>query len=834
MRRRFRSILPFSCAFLLLAAWLAAGLPGPAGAQSPESGSAAPETSAPAGEPPAAAPAAAEPAPPQAQPAEPPQRSSAERRRSAAEKRDSAAARRKALEEAGLSAAQIEDLISTLESPDGRDRFISRLKALRAAAEGEPEAPEDKSKSSRFGGRFVATLSDRIEAISEELVAGAGFVVDAPRLVGWVKRQISDPVQQELWIRVLWKLLVVLAAGLIAEWAVRALLARPRHAIEGQSRDGWWLRLPFLVARTFLDVMPIVAFAGAAYIVLPLVDPSEVTRLVAISLVNASVVARAVMAIARMFFVPRATNLRILKLRDEDANYVVVWVRRITNVAVYGYFIAEAGLLLGMPEAGYAALTKLIGLLLALLIMIFILQNRHVVADWIRGPEREAMPGITMIRRRFADIWHVLAIIYVFAVYVVWALEIEGGFDFVFRATMLSIVILVAAKLLVVASRNAVDRGFGLREELVEQFPGLSVRANRYFRLLHVFITIAVCVIAAFAILEAWGVDSFAWISTPIGRRVTGSVLTSAFVIAIAILFWEMTSSVIERYLARGEKGEVTLSARAKTLLPLLRKTLMIVISTIVGFIVLSEIGVNIGPLLAGAGVVGLAIGFGSQTLVKDVITGVFILAEDQFSVGDVVSVDGKAGLVEDITIRTIRLRDLGGSVHIIPFSVVTSVENMTKDFSRYVFDVGIAYREDVDEVIEVLRGLGEEMEADEYFGTLIIQGLEVLGLDSFGDSAIVIKARITTLPIKQWEVGREFNRRMKRRFDELGIEIPFPHQTVYFGENKGGGAPPAFVEINRAPEPPKKIDAPDTPNSGGDTPSTHVDNVDLPAEEDH
>ncbi|MEK9645631.1 MAG: mechanosensitive ion channel family protein, partial [Alphaproteobacteria bacterium] len=157
-------------------------------------------------------------------------------------------------------------------------------------------------------------------------------------------------------------------------------------------------------------------------------------------------------------------------------------------------------------------------------------------------------------------------------------------------------------------------------------------------------------------------------------------------------------------------------------------------------------------------------------------------------------------------------------------FSAVTTVENMTKDYSRYVFNVGIAYREDVDEVIQVLRELGAEMQADEYYGALINEPLEILGLDSFGDSAIIIKARFTTKPIKQWEVGREFNRRMKRRFDELGIEIPFPHQTVYFGENKAGAAPPAYVSLadNRAAGG-KKNDA----GSGrGPTRTDRVDNA--------
>jgi small conductance mechanosensitive channel len=226
-------------------------------------------------------------------------------------------------------------------------------------------------------------------------------------------------------------------------------------------------------------------------------------------------------------------------------------------------------------------------------------------------------------------------------------------------------------------------------------------------------------------------------------------------------------------------------SARVRTLLPLLRTIIVVTLVIMVGLVVLSQIGINITPLLAGAGVIGVAIGFGSQKLVQDVINGMFILAEDTISVGDVVNLDGRGGLVENMTIRYIRLRDFDGSVWTIPFSEVKAVLNMTKDYSRYVLNVEVAYKEDVDRVIEVLKQLGAEMQKDPEYASLILEPIEVVGLDSFGDSSMVIKARITTLPIKQWSVGREFNRRLKKRFDEMGIEIPFPTRTIYYGREK-------------------------------------------------
>ncbi len=259
-----------------------------------------------------------------------------------------------------------------------------------------------------------------------------------------------------------------------------------------------------------------------------------------------------------------------------------------------------------------------------------------------------------------------------------------------------------------------------------------------------------------------------------------------------------MVSAAVERALRarEDEEGASVRGARMRTILPLLRKVVLVTLGTLIVLMVLSEAGINIAPLIAGAGVVGLAVGFGAQKLVQDIITGIFILVEDAVSVGDVVNVAGIGGLVEDLSIRSLRLRDLDGSVHTIPFSSVSTVTNLTKTFSYFVADIGVAYREDTDEVAEVCRKIVDEMRDDERYRRSILEPLEVLGVDRFADSAVILKARIKTRPIKQWDVGREFNRRMKKRFDELGIEIPFPHVTLYFGEDKQGRAPAGRVRV--------------------------------------
>ncbi len=230
---------------------------------------------------------------------------------------------------------------------------------------------------------------------------------------------------------------------------------------------------------------------------------------------------------------------------------------------------------------------------------------------------------------------------------------------------------------------------------------------------------------------------------------------------------------------------------RAQTLSSVIRNLLNVVILVLALMTILGQLGIEIGPLLAAAGIVGLAIGFAGQSLVKDVINGFFILLWDQIRVGDVVQVAGQGGLVEKINLKMTVLRDLAGSVHFIPNGHIDVVTNMTKDYSRYVFEIGVAYREDVDEVMKVIKEVDEEIRKDPEYRNDILEPVEIFGLDKFADSAIVIKARIKTKPIKQWRVGREFNRRLKKKFDEKDIEIPFPHRTIYMGQDKEGKSPP-------------------------------------------
>jgi moderate conductance mechanosensitive channel len=243
-----------------------------------------------------------------------------------------------------------------------------------------------------------------------------------------------------------------------------------------------------------------------------------------------------------------------------------------------------------------------------------------------------------------------------------------------------------------------------------------------------------------------------------------------------------LEKKVIAQKLAEGRKATEE-SKRAETIMRLAGHGAVIFIWTVATLVILQELGVEIGAILASAGIVGIILGFGAQNLVRDIIAGFFLIFENQVRVGDVAIVNGTGGLVEKINFRKVDLRDLSGVVHIFPNGTITTLANMTNEWSAYILDIGVAYKENVDQVIEIMKEVGAGLKADPLFGPQMLEDIEIFGVDAFAESAVIIKARLKTKPIQQWLVGREYRRRLKHAFDSHGIEIPFPHRSLYFGE---------------------------------------------------
>ncbi|MFM9425522.1 small-conductance mechanosensitive channel [Variovorax sp. GrIS 2.14] len=284
-------------------------------------------------------------------------------------------------------------------------------------------------------------------------------------------------------------------------------------------------------------------------------------------------------------------------------------------------------------------------------------------------------------------------------------------------------------------------------------------------------------------------------------ERWSTPALSGLRIVLIVVVAW-ISISVLQRAVrvvrlrVEGRLDGTDSARRAETLGRVVRYLIAMVISAVAVMLVLAEVGVSLAPILGAAGVVGLAIGFGAQSLVKDYFTGFFILFEDQIRTGDVISIAGIGGSVEDITLRHVRLRDYDGNVHFVPNGLITSVTNMSRSFAQAVMDVGVSYREDVDQVMALMAEVGRQLRADPDHAVKILGDLEIAGVERLDDSAVVLRCRFKVAPLQQWTVRREYLRRMKAAFDAQGIEIPFPHVTVYAGVGKDGSAPALPVRL--------------------------------------
>jgi moderate conductance mechanosensitive channel len=701
-----------------------------------------------------------------------------------------------------LSAGEtLEHLINVIEDPSKRKLFLESLrqtvkesKIVKDLERGKTEVNGrvlSSQKSSlkdnlfysveKHTGRFFNTLTNAIKNINE--------IASFPR---WVLQQLSIKEKQELWFELIFAgILFPITIAFLSKWLVsrgfKSTIERLKIIELSTIRD----RVVTGLLRGVLEALSVIAILMAGYLVLNLVPRSTQSAELAELFINAIALVTGIGVGARILLAPQADLLRPLPITARTSAYLYVWTMRIATISVLGFIISHVGVSQG--EAGHrSAVEILFAAIVGGMLSLMTLQSKDQFANLIRGA------GVGKARNRIADIWHVLTLIYIFVVFCIFSAGAHNGFIFLIKATAITVFTVISGFLLSFLVGQIIERVFRIEPSINEKFPGLKDRSNLYRpimrRVLDVFISICVLLIC----LSGWEIDLYEAVSPTLGGKIIKGAGTIIFVLILCVIGWEFASSAISKALAENssEGAYKKVGSRSKTLLPLLRKAILIALIVFGGLIILAELGVDIAPLLAGAGVLGLAVGFGSQALVRDIITGLFILIEDTISVGDVVTVGGHTGVVEDLSIRTIKLRDIGGTVHTVPFGDVTTVENFTKDYSFALLDIGVAYREDTDFVSKILEEVSTDLQADEVWGKRILEPIQVMGVHELADSAVIIRSRIKTQPIMQWGVKREFFRRMKKRFDAEGIEMPFPHTTLYFGENKDGTAPPANVSF--------------------------------------
>ena len=676
---------------------------------------------------------------------------------------------------AGPDAAELEALAAELRDEAKRADLIGRIEALAAAQREVASTEEGPARGP------LASVTDSIVALGGDVAGSLSFALDPGVFRQWLEQGFRDPASGAPFWTVLGQALLVLLVGLVFEIAVRRLMAGLRKGSERSDSGTVGDRLLATAVALLLGIVPLAAFAVAGFAALSAVALPQTAAELVLAVIYVSSAARFAMLALRAVLAPEAADARLAPLDDGAAAGLLAWLRRLLLAVAYGWLVCEAARILALPSAPYRLLVDLVGVAVLAVAVAMVLRNRASVRDRLRGRGGG-------IGARLADIWHVIAVAYLAAVFLVWAAAVEGGFAYIGEASAWTVAAVAAGRLADLGVLRLIDAAARWELRADSRLPGVKARADRYMPVLRKCFRTAVWLIAAIAVLEAWRAPALDLLASPVGERVIGALVRIALVFGLFLVLWEAICLAIERYLeARDEDGNpIERGGRARTLLPLLRRASAILLLTVGVLTAASELGIDIAPLLAGVGIAGLAIGFGAQTLVKDVITGLFILMEDQVAVGEYVSVAGHSGIVEALSIRTIRLRDLSGTVHVVPFGEVGTVENLTRDYSYAVIDAGVGYGEDTDRVSEVLREVAAGMESDEEWRDRVIPPFEVFGVQELGDSAVTVRCRFKTPPMQQWAVAREFRRRMKKRFDELGIEIPFPHRTVYFG-----GKPP-------------------------------------------
>ena len=576
--------------------------------------------------------------------------------------------------------------------------------------------------------------------------------------------------------------------------ALRAVAKRWYVRMGAAARGYGFLRSSALfVASGIIDMLIVIVAWAAGYALAVLLLGSYGTIDIRQTLyLNAFLIVEMFKVGTRLVLSPAATHLRPLPIGDAAATYLSKRINFVIGLVGYGQLLVVPVLNVNISYAAGQAVGALIALVVLALTVWLVARNRRPVADWLLGADSESPRSGTL--GWLASNWHWPVLLYLVVMFfIVLASPPEFGFSALLVSGQVALVVLAGLAVSTLLTR-AMMSGVILPEGVTQRMPALEHRLNRFVpRTLFVVRAVILLLVVAFA-LDAIGiVDIRGWLASQIGLRLTGIVLSVAFVLVGAFAVWVAMTSWID-YRLNPDFGSVATS-REKTLLTLARNAATIALIVITLMFVLAEIGLNIGPLLASAGVLGLAIGFGAQKMVQDIITGVFIQFENAMNVGDVVTVGGTTGTVERLTIRSVSLRDVSGVFHIIPFSSVDMVSNYMRDFGYFLCDMGVAYRENVEEVKQAMLDAFDELRGTEKADSIMAE-LEWFGLQSFADSAVVLRARIKCLPGTQWGVGRAYNGILKRVFDERGIEIPFPHQTIYLGESKDGKTQSMKVDL--------------------------------------
>ncbi|CAI0907721.1 mechanosensitive channel protein [Serratia proteamaculans] len=630
------------------------------------------------------------------------------------------------------------------------------------AASETPESLSDNLSSLAQGG--ISTVNQRLNSLQKLIDSGP-------------KRTFNP----DSFFRALGYFLLTVAATFALFHLIRRLI-RPLYKRMGswghnaKLQQGPWYKLPTAILGAFavdLLVLVLALAAGNLFARHVNADSATILRLQTLFL-SAFAVIEFFKAVLRLIFSPDFDYLRPFAFSDASAHY---WNKRLawlSGLIGYGLMVVVPVVATQISYPAAAAANLAIMLALTLYAVALILRNRKPIQQQINLLAERSMAFFSIILRGLGHVWHLLAIAYFLVLFALSQFDIGNSLRFMMTATVKSLVVIGVGALLSGMLTRWIFRRISLPDDVNRRYPMLERRINSYIpnglKILRVMVVLAVTLL----LFDAWHlINLYQWAGSENGEKIIGGLVHILLIMVVAVFSWTLMASIIEHRLALELSNGIRPSARERTLLTLFRNVLAIVISTITIMIVLSQVGINIAPLLAGAGALGLAISFGAQTLVKDVITGVFIQFENGMNTGEYVTVSGITGTVERMTIRSIGLRDDYGVYHIVPFSSITTLANYAREFGVYRANYSVSRDEDIDHVHEVLHQAVDSLKQDEQVKHFLVGEPVFNGVVALGDRSFTTRVTVRTQALKQWVVQYALDRLVKMHFDQADIAMP-------------------------------------------------------------
>jgi len=709
-----------------------------------------------------------------------------------------------------LDEQQINALLAAMDDAQVRRLLIAELKKSEASA-----AANKQPGLSGFSKVVmeVEALSAALRQRLNEIHSGA---LAAPAHLPATLAQLHGQGGARAALLTLVALLGLLAAGAAAEWLFRQYIKGLRGKIESLTPCNGWEKLKTLLLRATIDLAAMGIFTIANFIVFFIAldhgEYSRFRRLVFVTYLAAVLLVRVIALIADFILAPGSSKSRLMDLSDDAARYLYRWVWLIAGVMGIGLLLTAIMELQRVSEATAVLVSATAGLVVILLIMFFCWNNRQVVAQMILQGAEKDLRYKQLLRLQLADYWHLLAIPYLLMIWGVWVLYALIDRPDLLLPILALILSLPLYILLDWIGQRALEATLGL----VHKPPGGTDEATdldsvqteagcakadegeeaewhieRFIPVLRHCLSFSIAGIVLFWLLKLWGFD------LQIGETVTHAAFKIVVVILFGYIIWKFAENAINRRLAKIEHLQTDDEAeemggaggsRIGTLLKLLRKFLLFVLLTMVTMIILSAIGVNIGPLLAGAGIVGLAIGFGSQTLVKDIVSGVFFLIDDAFRLGDYVESGQVKGTVENISIRSLRLRHPRGMIYTVPFGHLGSVTNYSRDYIITKLEFRVPYGTDINKVKKIIKKIDEGITQDEVLGPKLLAPIKSQGVKELDDSGMIMRIKFKTRPGDQFGIRREIFSQLQKAFEKSGIQFAHRQVIVQLPQDKSAG----------------------------------------------